>query len=47
MNIGDQLLEVVAPKLPEKTAGRFVERRGDGGYMVLPQTDDLMWQKPG
>ena len=26
--IGDQLLEVVAPKLPGTTAGRFVERRG-------------------
>ena len=43
--IGDQLLEVVAPKLPGTTAGRFIERRGEGGYMVLLQTDDLMRQK--
>ena len=43
--IGDQLLEVVAPKQPGTTAGRFIERRGDGGYMVLLQTDDLMRQK--
>ena len=40
--IGDQLLEVVAPKQPSTTAGRFLDRRGgDGGYMVLLQTDNL------
>ena len=40
--IGDQLLEVVAPKQPGTTAGRFLERRGgEGGYMVLLQTNDL------
>ena len=40
--IGDQLLEIVAPKQPDTTAGRFIERRGgEGGYMVLLQTDDL------
>jgi hypothetical protein len=43
--IGDQILEVVAPKQPGTTAGRFVERRGDGGYMVLLQTDDLLQRK--
>jgi len=44
--IGDQLLEVVAPKQPGTTAGRFLERRGgDGGYMVLLQTDELDAQK--
>ena len=40
--IGDQLLEVVALKQPGTTAGRFLERRGgEGGYMVLLQTDDV------
>ena len=44
--IGDQLLEVVAPKQAETTAGRFLDRRGgDGGYMVLLQTDDLSHHK--
>jgi hypothetical protein len=40
--IGDTFLEVVSPVEPETTAGRFLERRGgDGGYMVLLQTDDV------
>ena len=40
--IGDQILEVVAPKRDGTTAGRFLERRGgDGGYMVLLQTVSL------
>ena len=40
--IGDQLLEVVAPKQPGTTAGRFLERRGgEGGYMVLLQTNEI------
>ncbi len=44
--IGDQLLEVVAPKQPGTTAGRFLERRGgDGGYMVLLQTNDVAQHK--
>ena len=44
--IGDQLLEVVAPKQPSTTAGRFLDRRGgEGGYMVLLQTDDLEQHK--
>ncbi len=39
--IGDQLLEVVAPKQDGTTAGRYLERRhGDGGYMVIVQVDD-------
>ena len=44
--IGDQLLEVVAPKQPGTAAGRFIERRGgEGGYMVLLQTDDVEQHK--
>ena len=44
--IGDQLLEVVAPKQPGTTAGRFLERRGgEGGYMILLQTDDVEQHK--
>ena len=44
--IGDQLLEVVATKQPGTTAGRFFERRGgEGGYMILLQTDDVEQHK--
>jgi len=40
--IGDQLLEVVAPKQDGTTAGRYLDRRGgDGGYMVIVQLDDI------
>lgn len=40
--IGDHILEVVVPRQPGTTAERFLDRRGgDGGYMVLVQTDDL------
>jgi hypothetical protein len=40
--IGDTFLEVVSPTKEETTAGRLLERRGgDGGYMVIFQTDDL------
>lgn len=40
--IGDQFLEIVSPTTEGTTAGRLLEKRaGDGGYMVLFQTDDL------
>lgn len=40
--VGDTFLEVVSPIEEGTTAGRFLARRGgDGGYMVLLQTDDL------
>lgn len=42
MPLGTQFLEVVSPTGPDTSAGRFLERRGgDGGYMVILQTDDL------
>ncbi len=44
--IGDRILEVVVPKREGTTAGRYLERRGgDGGYMVILQTDDLATEK--
>lgn len=44
--IGDRILEVVVPKRPDTTAGRYLERRGgDGGYMVILQTDDVAREK--
>src|SRR5258705_13594247 len=42
MPIATSFLEVVSPQQPGTTAGRLLEkRRGDGGYMVIVQTDDL------
>lgn len=42
MAIGTTFLEVVSPVRQGTTAGRLLERRaGDGGYMVIVQTDDL------
>lgn len=41
MPIGTQLLEIVAPIVDGTTAERYLERRGgDGGYMIITQTDD-------
>ena len=40
--IGDKLLEVVSPIETGTAAGRFLDKRGgDGGYMVIFETDDL------
>lgn len=39
--IGDGFLEVVSPTQPETTAGRYLDRRGDGGYMLIFQFADL------
>ncbi len=42
MPIGTSFLEVVSPLREGTTAGRLLERRrGDGGYMVIAQVDDL------
>lgn len=40
--VGDTFLEILTPEKPGTTAGRFLERRGgDGGYMVIFQSEDL------
>ncbi len=40
--VGDRFVEIVSPTTDGTTAGRLLERRGgDGGYMVIVQTDDL------
>ncbi|MDG2428443.1 MAG: hypothetical protein P8M16_08455 [Acidimicrobiales bacterium] len=40
--VGERLLEIVSPTVGGTAAGRQLDRRGgDGGYMVLVQTDDL------
>ena len=44
--VGDTFLEVVSPVQEETTAGRYLERRnGNGGYMVIMQTDNLKIEK--
>jgi hypothetical protein len=40
--VGDTFLEVVSPTTPDAPAARYRERHGgDGGYMVMVQSDDL------
>lgn len=40
--IGDTFLEVVSPVERDTSAGRYLARQGgDGGYMVILQSDDL------
>ncbi len=42
MPVGDTFLEVVSPVRPDATAQRYLDRRrGDGGYMVIVQSNDL------
>jgi len=39
--VGSQFVEVVAPIEENTAGGRYLDRRGgDGGYMVITQTDD-------
>lgn len=39
--VGDCFVEVVSPIQPGTAAGRYLERRGDGGYMVIFDLEDL------
>ncbi|HEX8122139.1 MAG TPA: VOC family protein [Solirubrobacteraceae bacterium] len=41
MALGDTFVEVVSPVQEGTAAGRHLDRRGDGGYMVMFQVDDL------
>jgi Glyoxalase-like domain len=41
MALGDTFIEVVAPLRAGTAAGRFLDRRGPGGYMVIFQVADL------
>jgi hypothetical protein len=39
--VGDTFLEIVSPRQPDTTAGRYLEkRRGDAGYMAIFQVAD-------
>lgn len=39
--IGDQFIEIIVPTRADATAARFLERNGEGGYMVIMQVDDI------
>jgi hypothetical protein len=41
LTVGDQFVEVVSPVEDGTTAGRLLDRRSDGGYMVIYEVDDL------
>jgi catechol 2,3-dioxygenase-like lactoylglutathione lyase family enzyme len=41
MPVGETFLEVVSPVQPSATAGRFLEKRSDSGYMVIFETNAL------
>jgi hypothetical protein len=38
---GDQFVELVSPVRAGSAAGRHLDRRGEGGYMLILQTDDF------
>lgn len=39
--LGEDFLEIVSPTQSGTAAGRHLERRGEGGYMLIFQLDDL------
>jgi hypothetical protein len=38
--VGGEVIEVVSPVKAGTTAGRLLDRKGDGGYMIIMQTAD-------
>jgi hypothetical protein len=40
--LGDCFLEIVSPIRPGTAAGRYLDRHGDGGYMVIFDLQDLV-----
>lgn len=38
---GDQFIELISPVESGTAAGRHLDRRGEGGYMLILQTDDF------
>ncbi|KAF9697988.1 hypothetical protein EKO04_004316 [Ascochyta lentis] len=38
--LGGDIIEVVSPLKEGTTAGRLLDKRGDGGYMIIMQTED-------
>ncbi|KAJ4339754.1 hypothetical protein N0V87_002954 [Didymella glomerata] len=38
--LGGDIIEVVSPFEDGTTAGRLLDKRGDGGYMIIMQTED-------
>lgn len=38
---GDQFIEIVSPTQRGTTAGRLMDKRGEGGYMLILQTQDF------
>jgi hypothetical protein len=38
--LGGDFIELVAPIKDGTTAGKLLEKRGDGGYMIIMQTED-------
>jgi hypothetical protein len=40
-SIGDCFLEVISPTSPGTAAGRYLDRHGDSGYMVIFDLEDL------
>ncbi|ETN45277.1 uncharacterized protein HMPREF1541_09108 [Cyphellophora europaea CBS 101466] len=38
--LGGDIIEVVAPTRSGTTAGRLLDKRGEGGYMIIMQTED-------
>ena len=38
--VGGEVIEVVSPKQSGTTAGRQLDKRGDGGYMIIMQHPD-------